>query len=66
MIMMSFIKGGTRNPSPTSFHHEIGSLLYMKFEVDMGEWTTSRRFNQKAHEYLTMCSAIYQAGRKSD
>jgi hypothetical protein len=44
MIMMSFIEGGTRNLS-SSFYHEKGSLLYMKSEVDRGEWTTSRRFN---------------------
>jgi hypothetical protein len=38
-------------PPPISFHHETVSLLQMKFEVDMGEWTTSWRFNQKAYEY---------------
>jgi hypothetical protein len=42
---MSFIEGGTRIAPHTSFHHENGSLPQMKSEVNMGEWTTSWRFN---------------------
>jgi hypothetical protein len=38
-------------PHPTSFHHKTGSLLQIKFDVDMGEWTTSWRFIQVAYEY---------------
>jgi hypothetical protein len=36
IIMMLFIEGDTRN-SPLSFHHEIGRLLYIMFEGDVGE-----------------------------
>jgi hypothetical protein len=38
-------------PPPRSFHQETRNLLQLKFEVDMGEWTTPWRFNQKAYEY---------------
>jgi hypothetical protein len=38
-------------PPPTSIHHKTGNLLHMKFEADMGEWSTSWRFNQKAYAH---------------